>query len=70
MEHSFLNFTFFSEDIDTYFRRLLLGYISLTGKLFLPKKINNFNEFCYIKLIVFLGDSITLLNLVPLPCKH
>ena len=52
MEHSFLNFTFFSEDIDTYFRRLLLGYISLTGKLFLPKKINNFNEFCYIKLIV------------------
>ena len=39
MEHSFLNFTFFSEDIDTYFRRLLLGYISLTGKLFLLKKL-------------------------------
>ena len=26
--------------------RIILGYISLTGKLFLPKKINNFNEFC------------------------
>lgn len=25
MEHSFLNFTFFSEDIDTYFRRLLVA---------------------------------------------
>ena len=25
MKHSFLNFTFFSEDIDTYFRRLLVA---------------------------------------------